>query len=243
MPPTARVGYRFVAAWVGACVLGGLLNLGLQLSALPEVYRVIGFSATPSTGLNDGLLFERLLDGALFAGFTVGLPAFVLGRRLCNIELPWLVATVAFAVVAYLASFAVENQLAFAAGVIVPSFAGSWSPAFPLFAFPFVVGGFSGLFIGLGQAIVLARYLRFAAWWIAATGFAFGLSAGLVTITDWLIAGAGTRVIGPNDYLAVLLAGAVSPLVIGLVTGLALMRLLSSERVPLQTRFEGQPQA
>ena len=198
MRATAHGGYRFVGAWLGACVLGGLLYVGLQLSAMPKVYEVIGISPTQSSGLNGGLLFERLLDAALFAGFTVGLAGFVLGRRLRHIELPWLGATVALAVAASVASFAMEDQLAFASVFVLPGTVESWSPAFPLFRFPFIVGAFSGLFIGLGQAILLARYLRFTAWWIAASCFAFGLSAGLVAITDWLISGAGTRVAAPT---------------------------------------------
>ena len=208
------------------------------------MYEVIGSSPPPSSGLDIGLYFESLLNAALFAGFTVGLPGFVLGRRLRHIELPWLGATVAFAVVAYVASFAMEDKLALAAGFVVPSAGASWSPAFPLFMFAFIVGGFSGLFIGLGQAILLARYLRFTAWWIAASGFAFALSAGLVAITTYLIYGAGTRITGPNDYLAAMFAGAlVGPLIIGLVSGIALIRLLGNERVPPSRGLARPPQA
>lgn len=244
MPATTRTAYRFVGAWLGACVIGGLLDAVLHWSALANLYQAIASSPTSSSGLNGGLLFERFLDAALFAGFVVGLPGFVLGRRLRHVELPWLGATVVFAVLASIASFAIEDQLAFVASVAVPSVAASWSPAVPLFSFPFVVGGFSGLFIGVGQAIVLARYLRFTAWWVAPSCFAFALSAGSVTITNWLISGAGTRIAGPNDYFAEMIVGAITaPVIIGLVTGIALVRLLRNQRVQFSTGVGGPARA
>lgn len=81
-------------------------------------------------------------------------------------------------------------------------------------------------------------------WWMAVSGFAFGLTDGVVAITNWWVSGAGTRPPGPNDYLVEALVAAIGgALVIGLSTGIALVRLLRNERIPQPARLAGSTQA
>jgi hypothetical protein len=70
-------------------------------------------------------------------------------------------------------------------------------------------------------------YVRGAAWWIAASILARGMANVVISLVNWQVAGGGIRVTTPTDiYVEELVNVAVGWLIVGIVTGLALVRLL-----------------
>jgi hypothetical protein len=154
-----------------------------------------------------------------------GPPAFVLGRRLVGIEVPWIVASAVAALVA--AAIPLGSWLADKTGQLIAAPAGPSVVVIPL-----VYGLVGGCVTGVAQAIVLKPYVRGVAWWIAATILARGMVNVVVSLVRWQIAGGGIRTTTLTDMYGKEVVGAlVGWLIFGIVTGLVLVRLLG-ERDP-----------
>ncbi len=214
--------------WVGAVVAGGLLAAVLGLALVPILDDQVRLHATSDSALNWGYVAVQAVMALVFAVAIAGPPAVVLGRRLVGIEVPWIVASAVAALL--VAGIPFNTWLASWPGYLIAAEA---EPS--LLLFPLVVGAVSGCAAGAAQAIVLRPYVRGAVWWIPAV-IAARAVANLTTATvDWQIGGAGIRLTTSTDFYVEAIAGAlVGWLIVGMVTGLVLVRLLG-ERSPERT--------
>ncbi len=222
-----REGRRFLGFWIAAVVLGGMLAVAVQMNLLSPLYGlVMRLVTSPSINtLNWAYAVTDYVVVVVSAVAIAGPPAFVLGRRLVGIEVPWIVASVVAALVA--AALPLGSWLADWTGQLIAA------PAGPsLVVVPLIYGVVGGCVTGMAQAIVLKPYVRGIAWWIAATIFARGMINVVVSLVRWQIAGGGIRATTLTDMYGEEVVGAlVGWLIFGIVTGLVLVRLLA-ERDP-----------
>jgi hypothetical protein len=215
-------GRRFLGFWVAAVVLGGLLAAAVQLTLLSFLYGlVMRLVTSPSVNsLNFAYAVADYVIVLASALVIAGPPAFVLGRRLMGIEVPWIVATAVAAVVA--AAIPVNLLLAGRTSYLIAA------PAGPsLVVIPLLYGAVGGLVTGVAQAIVFRPYVRGAAWWIPAVICARAVGNVATAMVNWEVSGAGIRVTSSTDFYAEALVGPlVGWLIVGLVTGVVVVRLL-----------------
>jgi hypothetical protein len=150
-----RGGRRFLGFWVAAVVLGGMLAVAVQLNLLPLLYGLVMRLVT-SPSINTLNLAYAVVDYVIVVVSAVaiaGPPAFVLGRRLVGIEVPWIVASAVAALVA--AAIPLGSWLADKTGQLIAA------PARPsVVVIPLVYGLVGGCVTGVAQAIVLKPYVR-----------------------------------------------------------------------------------
>jgi hypothetical protein len=215
-------GRRFLGFWVAAVVLGGLLAAAVQLTLLPFLYGLVMRLVT-SPSINSLNFAYAVVDYVIVVASALviaGPPAFVLGRRLVGIEVPWIVATAVAALLA--AAIPVNSLLIGSTGDLIAAPAGP-----PLLVIPLLYGAVGGLTAGVAQTIVLRPYVRGAAWWIPAVIGARAVANVATAMVNWQISGAGIGFTTSTDFYAEALVGAlVGWLIVGLVSGLVLMRLL-----------------
>src|SRR5579864_441276 len=215
-------GSRTVGAWVGATLIGTLIGAALTLTLTPVLEDWVRFHWTLWPGLGGGDFAARATS-AFVAGTALAAPqAFVLGRRLRRIEIAWLTASVVASLIAFLIPF---GTLLYSPGRIgdLPGQAVQPSPIL----YPLVYGVSAGALYGAAQTIVFWRYVRGAMWWILASTFAYGLAAPASALVNWEIAGAGYRSTTLADFYWEATAGSlIQGLIVGLVTGLALVHLM-----------------
>jgi hypothetical protein len=215
-------GRRFLGFWVAAVVLGGVLVAAVQPYLLSLLYGLVTRLVTsPSINtLNWAYPVVDYVVVVVSAVAIAGPPAFVLGRRLVGIEVPWIVASAVAALVA--AAIPVGSWLADWTGHLIAA------PAGPsLVVLPLIYGVVGGCVTGVAQAIVLKPYVRGVAWWIAATILARGTANVVDSLVSWQIAGGGTGTTALTDTYGEEVVGAlVGWLILGIVTGLVLVRLL-----------------
>jgi hypothetical protein len=208
-------GRRVLGFWVAAVVAGGLLAIAVQETLMPFLYGLTMRFPDPSI---------HTLDSAYTAiGFVVVVasaiaiavpPAFVLGRRLAGIEIPWIVASAVAALAVVVIPFA--------------PWLTDWSihvMGGPSDVIPLLFGAVAGCATGVAQAIVLKPHVRGVAWWIPASTFA----GAIVNVANFLIRvqiSGGGPTTQTGIYFMETLIGAVAWLIVGLVTGLVLVRLL-----------------
>lgn len=209
-------GRRILGYWVAAVVGGGLLAIAVQETLLPLLYGlVMRFATTPSiNSLNWMYATIGLVVVVASAIAIAGPPAFVLGRRLVGIEIPWIVAS------------------AVAALVVAVTPVGSWVEDWawhlmggPSGLIPLLYGVVAGFATGVAQAIVLKPYVRRVAWWIPASTLAGAIVNVALFLIRWQIADGGLTT-QTEIYFMEILIGAVGWLIVGIVTGLVLVRLL-----------------
>jgi hypothetical protein len=215
-------GSHVAGAWVCATLIGTLFGAALTLTLIPVLEEWVRSHWTLWSSLGSGDFAARA-SSALVSGTALAAPqAFVLGRRLGRIEIAWLVASVVAAVVAFTIPFGTllysPGRSGYLPGQAVQS---------SLVVYPLVYGVSAGAIYGAAQTIVFWRYVRGAMWWILASTLAYGL-AGLATApVNWEIAGAGTRSMTLADFYGEAAAGSlIQGLIVGLVTGLALVHLI-----------------
>jgi hypothetical protein len=215
-----RDGRRILVLWVGAVMAGGLLAGVLGLALVPILDDQVRLHATSADASNWGYLAVRATFVLVSAVAIAGPSAFVLGRRLVGIEVPWIVASAVGGLVA--ASIPLSSWLEKETGFLMQE------PARPsLVVVPLLVGVVAGCVTGAAQAIVLNPYVRGAAWWIAASILARGTANVVISLVNWQVAGGGIRMTTPTDiYVEELVNVAVGWLIVGIVSGLVLMRLL-----------------
>jgi hypothetical protein len=208
-------GRRLLGFWVAAVVAGGLLAIAVQETLMPFLYGLTMRFPDPSI---------HTLDSAYTAiGFVVVVasaiaiavpPAFVLGRRLAGIEIPWIVASAVTALAV--------------AVIPVSWWLLDWTDRVmggPSVLIPLLFGVVAGCATGVAQAIVLKRYVRGVAWWIPASTFAGAIVNVASFLMRWQISSGGLTT--PTEiYFMETVIGAVSWLIAGIVTGLVLVRLL-----------------
>jgi hypothetical protein len=213
-------GRRILVTWIGAVLAGGLLAAVLGLALAPILDDQVRLHATSVDASDWGYLAVRVTLVLVSAVAVAAPTAFVLGRRLAGIEIPWIVASVVGALLA--ASIPVSSWLEKETGFLIGA------PSQPsLVVVPLLVGAVAGCATGAAQAIVLKPYLRGAAWWIAASIVARGTANVVISLVSWQVAGGGIRMTTPADiYVEELVNVGVGWLIVGLVTGLALVRLL-----------------
>jgi hypothetical protein len=215
-------GSRAAGAWVGATLIGTLLGAAFTLTLTPVMEDWVRFHWTlwPSLGGGD---FAARAGSAFVSGTALAAPqAFVLGRRLGRIEIAWLAASVAAAVVAFTIPF---GTLLYSSGRIGDLPGQAVQPSLVLY--PLVYGVSAGAIYGAAQTIVLWRYVRGAKWWLLASTLAYGLAGPATALVNWEIAGAGTRPTPLAVFYWEAAAGSlIHGLIVGLVTGLALVHLL-----------------
>lgn len=217
-----RDGRRILGFWVGALMVGGLVAAGLELVLLPilsDWVRLHALSVDTSIWAYQAVrAFVALVTAIAIAGPA----AFVLGRRLGlqGIELSWISASALAAITASL--LPVDSWLADGKGYLMQA------PAQPsLVVAPFVSGAVVGCIFGIAQAIALKPYIRGAAWWVPVSIGARAVAGVATSVVTWQIAGAGIRFTTLNDAYAEEIVGALlTSLIVGVVTGLALVRLL-----------------
>jgi len=223
-----REGRRFLAFWVAAVAVGGMLAVAVQLNLPSLLYGlVMRLVTSPSVNtLNWAYAVVDYVVVVVSAVAIAGPPAFVLGRRLVGIEVPWIVASAVAALVA--AAIPLGSWLVDKTGYLIAA-----PPAGPsLVVIPLIYGVVGGCVTGVAQAIVLKPYIRGVAWWIAATIFARGMVNLVVSLVRWQIAGGGIQATTLTDIYGEEVVGAlVGWLIFGIVTGLVLVRLLG-ERDP-----------
>jgi hypothetical protein len=215
-------GRRFLGFWVAAVVLGGVLAGAVQLTLLSFLYGLVMRLVT-SPSINSLNFAYAVVDYVIVVASALaiaGPPAFVLGRRLVGIELPWIVATSVAALVA--AAIPVNWLLMGWTGDLIAAPAGPSVVVIPL-----LYGAVGGLVTGVAQAILLRPYVRGVAWWIPAVIAARAVGNVATATVNWQISGAGHRITTSTDSYAEAIAGPlVGWLIVGLVTGLVLVRLL-----------------
>jgi hypothetical protein len=221
-------GRRILGYWVAAVVAGGLLAIAVQETLLPLLYGlVMRFATSPSINfLNWAYATIGLVVVVASAVAIAGPPAFVLGRRLVGIEIPWIVASAVAALL--VAVIPVSSWL-----VVWTDYLMGW-PARPSGVIPLLYGVVAGCATGVAQAIVLKPYVRGVAWWIPTSTLAGAIVNMALFLIRWQISGGGMTT--QNDiYFVEIVVGAVGWLIVGIVTGLVLVRLLG-ELDPERTR-------
>ena len=209
-------GRRILGFWVAAVVAGGLLAIAVQETLMPFLYYlVMRFAVSPSINtLNWAYGTIGLVVVVASAIAIAGPPAFVLGRRLGGIEIPWIVASAVAALVA--------------AVIPLSSWLMDWSSYLmggPSVVIPLLYGVVAGCATGVAQAIVLRPYVRGVAWWIPASTFAGAVVNVALFVIRWQIS-AGAVTTQTDVYFLETVVGAVGWLIVGIVTGLVLVRLL-----------------
>jgi hypothetical protein len=218
-------GRRILGYWVAAVVGGGLLAIAVQETLLPLLYGlVMRFATSPSINfLNWAYATIGLVVVVASAVAIAGPPAFVLGRRLVGIEIPWIVGSAVAALVVAVIPFS--------------SWLMDWSSYLmggPSVVIPLLYGVVAGCATGVAQAIVLKPYIRGVAWWIPASTFAGAIVNVALFLIRWQVAGGGMTT-QTDIYFVETVVGAVGWLIVGIVTGFVLVRLLG-ELDPERTR-------
>jgi hypothetical protein len=221
-------GRRILGFWVAAVVGGGLLAIAVQETLMPFLYYlVMRFAVSPSINtLNWAYGTIGLVVVVASAIAIAGPPAFVLGRRLGGIEIPWIVASAVAALVA--------------AVIPLSSWLMDWSSYLmggPSVVIPLLYGVVAGCATGVAQAIVLRPYVRGVAWWIPASTFAGAIVNVALFLIRWQVGGGGMTT-QTDIYFVETVVGAVGWLIAGIVTGLVLVRLLGEldpERIRVVT--------
>jgi hypothetical protein len=209
-------GRRILGYWIAAVVAGGLLAIAVQETLVPFLYYlVMRFAVSPSINtLNWAYGTIGLVVVVASAIAIAGPPAFVLGRRLVGIEIPWIVASAVAALVV--------------AVIPLSSWLMDWSSYLmggPSVVIPLLYGVVAGCATGVAQAIVLRPYVRGVAWWIPASTFAGAIVNVASFLMRWQMADGGLTT-QAEIYFMETLIGAVGWLIVGIVTGLVLVRLL-----------------
>jgi hypothetical protein len=224
-------GRRILGYWVAAVAVGGLLAFVVRLALLPILDNQLWRSATNLDLLNWAHAAVQLVIEVASAIAIAGPPAYMLGRRLVGIELPWVVASVVAGLVV----------------TVIPVYsflAKGWTgylmqaPSRPsLVVVPLLLGVVAGCATGVAQAIVLKPYVRGVAWWIAASIVARGMANVVVSLIGWQVSGGGIRMTTLTDvYVEEIVGAVVGSLIVGIVTGLVLVGLLG-ELDPERTRL------
>jgi hypothetical protein len=206
--------------WLAALVVGNLLAAGMWLVLLPVLDDQVRLHATSYDTSNWGYAAVRVVL-ALVSAMTIAVPtAFVLGRWLHLIEPAWIAASAVAALIAL--GIPVDSWFVDAKGYLMQA------PGQPsLVVAPLISGAIAGCVFGIAQAIVLKPYIRGWAWWIPASMGARALAGVATSLVTWQIAGAGTRFTTSSDAYVEEIAGAlIGSLIVGIVTGLTLVRLL-----------------
>jgi hypothetical protein len=209
-------GRRILGFWVAAVVAGGLLAIAVQETLMPFLYGlVMRFAVSPSINTLNWAYAAIGLVVVVASAIAIAVPpAFVLGRRLVGIEIPWIVASAVAALVV--------------AVIPLSSWLWDWSSYLmggPSVVIPLLYGVVAGCATGVAQAIVLKPYVRGVAWWIPASTFAGAVVNVALFVIRWQIsAGGGTT--QTDLYFLETVVGAVGWLIVGIVTGLVLVRLL-----------------
>jgi hypothetical protein len=221
-------GRRILGYWVAAVVGGGLLSIAVQETQVPLLYGlVMRFATSPSiNSLNWTYATIGLVVVVASAIAIAGPPAFVLGRRLVGIEIPWIVASAVAALV--VAVIPVSSWLVNWTGYLMGG------PARPSGVIPLLYGVVAGCATGVAQAIVLRPYVRGGAWWIPVSTVAGAIVNVALFLIRWQVAGGGMTT-QTDIYFVEAVVGAVGWLIAGIVTGLVLVRLLG-ELDPERTR-------
>jgi hypothetical protein len=213
-------GRRFLGLWVAAAVIGGLLAVTVQLALLPTLLDQVHFVAWSNDAISRGYQAVWVIFTLASALAVAGPMAFVLGQRLGRIELSWIAASAVAAVIAFM--IPVDSLLSAGTGQLFQA------PSQSSFVVSALVSGVvAGCVYGIAQAIVLRPHIRGAAWWIPASIAAWAVARVATFLVIWQISGAGTRFTSQSDYYSVDFVGALLvPVIVGVVTGLTLVRLL-----------------
>jgi hypothetical protein len=215
-----RRGRQTLLLWVAAVMAGGLLAAVLELALVPILDDQVRLHATSDSALNWGFVAVQAVMALVSAIAIAGPPAFVLSRRLVGIAAPWIVASAVAALL--VAGIPFNTWLAGGPGYLIAADA---QPSLVLF--PLVVGAVSGCATGVAQAIVLKPYVRGAAWWIPAVIGGRAVANVATALVNWQVGGAGIRVATSTDFYVEAIVGVlVGWLIVGLVTGVVLVRLL-----------------
>jgi hypothetical protein len=215
-----REGRRFLGRWVAAAVIGGLLAVAVQLALLPTLLDQVHFVAWSNDAIGRGYQAAWVIFTLVSAVAIAGPMAFVLGQRLGRIELSWIAASAVAAVLAYM--IPLDSLLIAGTAKLLQA---SSEPSLAVAAL--ISGVVAGCVSGIAQAIVLRPHIRGSAWWIPASIGAWAIARVATFLVLWQISGAGTRSASQNDYYAVEIVGALLvPVIVGVVTGLTLVRLL-----------------
>jgi hypothetical protein len=209
-------GRRILGFWVAAVVAGGLLAIAVQETLMPFLYGlVMRFAVSPSINTLNWAYAAIGLVVVVASAIAIAVPpAFVLGRRLGGIEIPWIVASAVAALVA--------------AVIPLSSWLWDWSSYLmggPSVVIPLLYGVVAGCATGVAQAIVLKPYVRGVAWWIPASTFAGAVVNVALFVIRWQISAGGVTT-QTDLYFLETVVGAVGWLIVGIVTGLVLVRLL-----------------
>jgi hypothetical protein len=219
-------GRRILGFWMAAVVAGSLLALAIRLALLPILIDQVHLHATSANTLDWGFLAVRVAVTLVAAVIVAGPQAYVLGRRLSGIEIPWIEAGVVATLVAF--ALPVETWIVNRTGLLMgampqPSLLG-----------PLASGLEFGLLAGLAQAFVLRDYVRGAAWWVAASVAAYAIANMALSLVDWQIAGGAVRATLAGDVYA---EGLVGPIlgyaIVAIATGLTLVWLLGESKPEL----------
>lgn len=195
--------------WVLAMAGGEILGFGV-VAIVAALTRAVPMPAQ---------IVSLVLAGAV-EGLVLGLAQSLVLRRVVP-ALPWQEWALATALIA---------ALAWALGQLPSSLMGAGDPAAPVSEPPLLVvlaaaalmGAGIGAWMGVGQWLVLRRYLRDSAFWVLANTIAW--TAGLV------VAFSGLGVIQAGDPMAVMVAvgvvtGVLMGATVGAITGLAVIAI------------------
>jgi hypothetical protein len=101
-----------------------------------------------------------------------------------------------------------------------------WSSAYSLYA----CVALGGCFVGVWQAFILRQRVHGAQWWAVASALGWTLAGGMAAVADGLTRGQQFRGLGGAlAYLGLVASGG---LVLGMITGVALTRMLRNEASP-----------
>jgi MFS family permease len=213
-------GRRFLGLWVAAALIGGLLAVAVQLALLPILIAQVHFFAWSNDTISWAFQAVWVIFTLVSAVAVAGPMAFVLGRRLGRMELSWIAASAVAATIAFM--IPLDSLLIAGTGKLLQA------PSEPSLAVAALISGVvAGCVYGIAQAIVLRPHIRGAAWWIPASIGAWAVARVATFLVIWQISGAGTRFTSQSDYYSEAIVGALLvPVIVGVVTGLTLVRLL-----------------
>jgi len=189
---------------------------------LPILDQQVQLHATSSDAVAWGYRAVDVTITLAFAAAAAFPPAFVLGRRLRRVAIPWIAASAAGALVAFLIG----------GTGLARDLLGAPATQALLVLYALKAGVLSGGLVGIAQALVLRQLVRGSRWWMVASIFAYAIANVVSWLVKWQIVEGETRPTTNNDFLVeVIVGGLLWSLIVGLVTGWMLVRLLGESNL------------
>jgi hypothetical protein len=204
---------RLWQQWVLATVIAQIISLGVLIAA----HTILQLTASPN-------LYGILLLAGVLQGSILGLAQWLVLRRYIRNVGGWLIATIVGALLAWGVGSLVDVLMTLFIA-LSPKVAGAKTIA--LLEGVFLLGAGVGTIIGFTQWIVLERHIRQSFLWIFANTFAwaFGLVIAFISVGMTQL-----NRFSRETIIAWIATGTAMGIVIGSITGITLIWLLTSRQ-------------